>query len=189
MKVVDRFISVDVETSGPIPGEFSLLALGACVVNEEDKQIYLEFQPTSSNFDPKAMQTIGRPLDYFIKEGQSASKAIRSLDEWLKRVSDDTKPVFVGFNAPFDWSFVNYYFLRFLGSNPFGFAALDIKSFYAGLTGCTWDETRSSRILPEYKPPLKHSHNALEDALEQSVMFSSMLKAARAAKQSGSTHG
>lgn len=42
------------------------------------------------------------------------------------------QPVFVGFNAGFDWSFVNWYFLRFLGENPFGFAPLDIKSYYMG---------------------------------------------------------
>jgi hypothetical protein len=34
------------------------------------------------------------------------------------------------FNAPFDWSFVNYYFHRFTGANPFGFTALDIKAVH-----------------------------------------------------------
>ena len=29
------FISVDVETAGPIPGEFSLLSIGACDVDDE----------------------------------------------------------------------------------------------------------------------------------------------------------
>ena len=28
------FVSVDVETAGPIPGEYSLLAIGACAVYE-----------------------------------------------------------------------------------------------------------------------------------------------------------
>jgi ribonuclease T len=29
-------ISVDVETSGPIPGDYSMLSLGACVVGGKD---------------------------------------------------------------------------------------------------------------------------------------------------------
>lgn len=45
---------------------------------------------------------------------------------------------YVGFNASFDWSFVNYYFDLFLGENPFGIAALDIKSMYSGAADCSW---------------------------------------------------
>lgn len=34
------FISVDVETSGPILGEYSLLSIGACLVGGRDKTFY-----------------------------------------------------------------------------------------------------------------------------------------------------
>jgi hypothetical protein len=34
-----------------------------------------------------------------------------------------------GFNAPFDWWFVNYHFHRLGVGNPFGFTALGIKSW------------------------------------------------------------
>jgi hypothetical protein len=37
--------------------------------------------------------------------------------------------------------FVNSYFHRFLGRNPFGHAALDMKAFFMGLTGVKWSET------------------------------------------------
>ena len=33
----DLFVSVDVETAGPIPGEYSLLAIGACLVDAPEK--------------------------------------------------------------------------------------------------------------------------------------------------------
>lgn len=52
---------------------------------------------------------------------------------WVERAAGaDGVPVFVGLNAPFDWSFINYYFHYLLKSNPFGFAALDIKALYMG---------------------------------------------------------
>ena len=57
---------------------------------------------------------------------------------------NDRTLVFVGFNAPFDRSFVNYYFHLFTGGNPFGFTALDIKALYMGVTGCSWADTRSA---------------------------------------------
>ena len=31
------FVSVDVETAGPIPGEYSLLSIGACDVDNEGR--------------------------------------------------------------------------------------------------------------------------------------------------------
>ncbi|MEA8422134.1 hypothetical protein PZT50_22700 [Pseudomonas aeruginosa] len=46
---------------------------------------------------------------------------------WVEQVTPEgARAVFVGFNASFDWSFVNHYFHYFLGENPFGIAALDI---------------------------------------------------------------
>ncbi|MER8349344.1 3'-5' exonuclease, partial [Acinetobacter baumannii] len=55
---------------------------------------------------------------------------------WIDQIAGDDTPVFVGFNAPFDWSFVNYYFHRYTGENPFGFTALDIKALWMGVSGC-----------------------------------------------------
>jgi len=47
-----------------------------------------------------------------------------------RKAAGPCKPVFVGFNACYDWQFVNWYLEHFTGGNPFGFAGLDIKSFY-----------------------------------------------------------
>jgi DNA polymerase III epsilon subunit-like protein len=77
----------------------------------------------------------------------------------------------VGFNAPFDWSFVNYYFHRFAGKNPFGFTALDIKALYMGATGCSWRNTRSSIISEHLKPTLSGTHDALSDARYQAEIL------------------
>ena len=71
-------------------------------------------------------------------------------------------------------SFVNHYFQHYLGENPFGFGGIDIKSYFMGMTGCTWDDTRSSRIPSELKGSSAHTHNALDDAIEQGEMFRRM---------------
>jgi DNA polymerase III epsilon subunit-like protein len=94
--------------------------------------------------------------------------------DWLRDIDKAAKPIFVGFNATFDWAFVNFYFHEYLGENPFGFGGIDIKSYYMGMTGCAWEDTRSSRIGSKLKGRSLHTHNALDDAVEQAEMFKRM---------------
>ncbi len=168
-------ISVDIETAGPIPGEYSMLSLGACVVGRRDEGFYAELKPLNSNAVPDALKVTGFNLTELGRTGERPEDAMGKLRAWVASVSVDTSPIFVGFNAGFDWSFVNWYFHRFLGENPFGFAPLDIKSYYMGLTGCSWAETKSSRIRAEYQPAKPGNHNALTDAQAQAEIFEKML--------------
>jgi ribonuclease T len=166
------FISVDVEAAGPIPGEYSLLSIGACDVRDDSRAFECLIKPINENFDPKALEITGFKVANLERDGLRPDEAMEAFRHWINQTcGGGGSPVFVGFNAPFDWSFVNYYFHRYLGANPFGFAALDIKSLYMGATGCTWDETRSSRIAARLKPKLKGTHNALDDARYQAEMF------------------
>jgi ribonuclease T len=169
----DRYISVDVESSGPIPGEFSLLTIGACAVDDRTQRFQCSLKPLNKNADPKALHVTGLSLEVLEREGLAPADAMQRFRDWLAPLCEDGHcPIFVGLNAPFDWSFVNYYFYRFLGENPFGISALDIKALYMGATGCTWDKTTSSHMARRLKPHLKGTHDALEDALYQAELFS-----------------
>jgi hypothetical protein len=99
--------------------------------------------------------------------------------DWLAGARGGRNPVFVGFTAGFNWSFVNWYFHHFLGENPFGFAPLDIKSYYMGFTGCSWGDTKSSRLRPEFQPTQPGNHNALADARAQAETFEKLLESVR----------
>jgi DNA polymerase III epsilon subunit-like protein len=173
----DCFVSVDVETAGPVPGEYSMLSLGACLVNRRDESFYTELKPISNNAIVDALKISGFDLAVLGKTGELPEDAMIKFRDWLAAVCPGGKPVFVGFNAGFDWQFVNWYFHKFLGANPFGFAPLDIKSFYMGMTGCTWRDTKSSRILEEFQPAKIGDHNSLNDAKSQADMFEKMLVA------------
>lgn len=171
------FISVDIEASGPIPGEYSMLALGACVVGRRDEGFYVELKPLNSNAVPDALKVSGFDMAQLDRTGEQPEHAMRRFCEWLENASNGAKPVFVGFNSGFDWSFVNWYMHHFLGDNPFGFAPLDIKSYYMGLTGCDWEDTKSSRLQTEYQPSQTGDHHALNDARAQAEMFEKMQRA------------
>lgn len=166
------FLSVDIETSGPIPGEYSMLSIGACNIDNPEQVFSCELKPISLNADPKAMEVTGLSLETLATLGLSPEVAMQRFRDWVTEVSGDTNtPVFVGLNAPFDWSFVNYYFHRYLQSNPFGFAALDIKALYMGATGSSWADTSSSRMAARLHPQSRGNHQALHDAQYQAELF------------------
>jgi ribonuclease T len=179
--ITECFISVDVETSGPVPGVFSLLSIGACVVpregaavgNDAAAEFYCTVKPLAdASSDPAALAVTGFSLDELSESGSKPEDAILSFEKWVLTVAGAAKPIFVGLNAPFDWSFINYYFHRFLGRNPFGFTALDIKALYMGSTRCTWEDTRSSRMSATLGlTPKGMSHHALDDAKAQAELF------------------
>ncbi|MGZ8252117.1 MAG: 3'-5' exonuclease [Methylophilaceae bacterium] len=169
---IENFISVDIETSGPIPGEFSMLSIGACLVNKPECRFECMLKPLNDNADPEALKITGFSLDDLKVNGSHPLDAMQSFGDWLKQVSpENTTPIFVGLNAPFDWSFVNYYFHRFLGSNPFGFSALDIKALYMGAMKTAWKDTKSSVMVNALRPVSRGNHNALDDAIFQAELF------------------
>jgi ribonuclease T len=176
----ETFLSIDVETSGPNPGQYSLLAIGACTVSEPLESFYVELQPVNQRYTPQAMATNGLSLEKLVETGLPPSEAMRRFAEWVTQVSGPgIRPVFVALNAPFDWMFVNDYFHRFLGRNPFGHTALDIKALYMGLTGAAWPETNLVTMAKRYKLDLELTHHALQDAIDQAGIFRRILSEAR----------
>jgi ribonuclease T len=175
--VREAYISVDIEAAGPFPPTYSMLSLGAVAVDVPQATFYVELRPVNENSVPGAMKVVGRTLEYFAQAGHDPEDAMAAFRGWLGSVTKSGRPVFVGFNAAFDWAFVNFYFYQYLGENSFGIGGIDIKSYYMGLSGCTWEDTRSSRIPAEFKgSSLRHTHNALDDAIEQAELFRRMRK-------------
>ena len=172
----ETFISVDIEASGNVPGTYSMLALGASVVGKTDMHFYAELRPISDASIAAAMAVVARTLEDFRQSGRDPLDVMSEFRAWVRGVSGSGKPVFVGFNAAFDWAFVNWYFETFRTESPFGVAALDIKSFYMGMSGCKWEETRSSRLPDKYRGKAPHTHNALSDAVEQAGIFERMAR-------------
>jgi ribonuclease T len=175
------YVSVDVETAGPIPAAYSLLTLGACIVGEPDQSFYVELKPINTNAIPEALKVGGLSLSELAERGEEPSSAFKRFQTWvIDTCGPDRRPVFVGFNAGFDWAFVNWYFHTYIGENPFGFAPLDVKAYYMGLLGCRWSDTTSSKLLSAYKPTQSiATHNALDDAKAQAETFQKLLAASR----------
>lgn len=168
--MTETLISVDIEAAGPIPGRYSLLSIGACLIDDPEDSFYVEMQPLNDAVVPEALSVSGFDLKHLRAQGVAPGDAMQRFGEWAARYD---RPVFVGFNASFDWAFVNHYFIEYGpgGRNPFGIGALDIKAYAMGRFGSTWDDTRSSRL--SMRLGLKHdaTHHALNDARLQAAIF------------------
>ena len=54
------YISVDVEADGAIPSDYSMISLGAVVVDSTlDKTFYGQLRPISDNYNPQALAVSG----------------------------------------------------------------------------------------------------------------------------------
>lgn len=159
-----RHISVDIEADGPYPGEYSMIELGACVVEDMEQRFITQLAPISETWNPDSLAVSGytrEETERFI----DAETAISDFVNWLYEVSDQRKHrvVFVSDNPVFDGMFVWYYLGRFYCEpldmkNPFGYSGVSITSLYKG-----YECDMGARF--HYLRRTKHTHNALEDAV------------------------
>lgn len=84
---------------------------------------------------------------------------------WLKQVAPDG-PIFISDNPAYDWQWINFYFWRHFGSNPFGHSARRIGDFYAGLRGDFRDSNGWKKLRVT-----KHTHNPVDDAMGNAEAF------------------
>jgi DNA polymerase III epsilon subunit-like protein len=172
----EAYIVIDIEASGPNPSQYSMLSIGACTVSEPRHTFYVEIQPDKDAFTEDAMAVSGLSMEQLAAEGLPPARAMQEFAAWLDgAVPKGVQPVFAAFNAPFDWMFVNDYFHRYLGYNPFGHAALDIKAYYMGLHGVAWGETTLRKVSHRHTGQRELTHHALSDAIDTAEILEAML--------------
>lgn len=170
------FISVDLEASGPTPRGYSILSIGACLVEHPDTAFYIELKPEFGGVDERALAISGLDLGALERDGADPSDALHEFARWVDRVvPEGSVPVFVAFNAAFDWMFIEDAFQRHVGRNPFGHSALDVKAYYMGMAGATWAQTSMRYLSPRYLGGRHLTHNALGDARDQAELFRALL--------------
>jgi len=152
------YIIVDVEADGPIPSEFSMVCFGAVRFSDTlDRTFYGKTRPISERFIPEAMAVSGFSREQH-QTFDDPKVVMESFAAWLIAESK-SRPVFVSDNLAFDWQFINYYFHRFLGKNPFGFSGRRIGDLYAGLM----KDASKSTEWKKYRVT-SHTHNPVDDA-------------------------
>jgi ribonuclease T len=175
----ELLVSVDIEASGPTPSTGSLIALGACLIDDDAQSFYRLIKPLPALPWSAAAERVHRlPRRRVEAEGLAPAVAMAEFADWVDRLADGRQPVFVGWNAGFDWMFVADYLERFAGRNPFGYAPLDMKAYIMGLHHLPrWADTRRAELDGLYGPAEPMSHHALDDARQQAAFIRRVLAA------------
>lgn len=202
---VEFYVSSDVESTGPIPGDYSLSAIGAFIAGarlrdgsyerfarEEWNQFYVELKPITDNFIPEAIKVgllegfdLDDPtgelrLQWMKDHGTEPEVAMNAFADWVNsaKVRLNARPLFTAYPASFDWMFVYWYLIHFGVKSPFGFSGVrDIKEMYATKSNVPFAKA-SKRFMPRalLKSDVKHTHHALDDAVGQGHMCMNILE-------------
>jgi hypothetical protein len=150
------YIMVDIESDGPIPGDYSMISFGAVLVdNNLNKTFYGTLRPISDKFIPEALAVSGHSREETMNFDDPAL-VMNNFASWLAENSEG-KPMFISDNNGFDWMFICWYFHHFTGKNPFGFSSQNLGSLYKGLIKDTFKNFKHLRKT-------KHTHHPVDDA-------------------------
>ncbi|HEY1556539.1 MAG TPA: exonuclease domain-containing protein [Kofleriaceae bacterium] len=146
------YVMVDIEADGPIPGDYSMIALGAIVVEPAlDRTFAARLRPISDRWVPDALAVSAFTREQTLAFDEPAAVMAR-FAEWIP-----PRSVFVADNNGFDWMFVCWYFHHFTGKNPFGFSSQNLGSMYKGLA-------KDARASFKHLRKTTHTHDPLDDA-------------------------
>ncbi len=172
----NNFIVVDIETAGPSPHQYAMLSIGASTITNPKETFYIELVPDFSDFTKEAMKVNGLDIEKLEQTGVHPSQGMQEFAKWISQVVQEPfQPIFTAFNAPFDWMFVNTYFHKYLGYNPFGHKALDIKALFMGVHKVDFPDTSHFKICQFYGLETNLSHHALEDAIQEAQLLEIIL--------------
>ncbi len=144
----------------------------------QEHTFYRELRPISDAYQEEALEVNGLDRDRLVVEGDEPSDVMRAAADWVRSVGTSHRAVLVAYPVAFDWSFLYWYFERYAGGNsPFGHSScLDIRTLYHGVTGLVFDRS-GKQAMPEFlQPAAPHTHNALDDAVEQGELFANLLE-------------
>jgi len=135
-----------------------MVCFGAVVFDGRLNQtFYGRTRPVSDRFIPEALTVSGFSREQHLAFDDPKT-VMQNFADWLA-ANAKGRPVFVSDNVAFDWQFINYYFHRFIGRNPFGFSGRRIGDLYAGLV----KDASKATEWKKYRVTA-HTHNPVDDA-------------------------
>lgn len=149
------YLMVDIESDGPIPGDYSMICFGAIVVEPTlEKTFYGQLKPISDKWAPEALAISGFTREETLRF-DDPKMVMEQFAVWIATESNG-RPFFISDNNGFDWQFVNWYFHHFTDSNPFGYSSTNLGSLYKGLARNTAKNFKHLRKT-------KHTHHPVDD--------------------------
>jgi hypothetical protein len=185
---------IDIEADGPIPGPYSMNSFGIVAtvvrsktetqyldVTDKNLQFYSELKPISEKFIPEAIAVGGFDHDELQRTGKDVQVAMTEAATWINETTrkvGGTVPVFAAYPLGFDWLFFYWYLVSFSETgSPFGHGRhLDAKTLYSEKAHAIIADSVKAKMPKKLFSKLPHTHNALDDAIEQGMLLQNLLK-------------
>lgn len=177
------YVSIDIETDGPVPAMHSMLSFGAAAFVRGDVAPIATYEATldplpGATQDPDTMEWWkgqGEAWALATANPRPAEVVLPEFRDWARSLPGS--PVMIVFPS-WDYMWMAWYLHRFTGGNPFGLGALDLKTLAWSKLGERDFKSASKKNFPRdwFKGAPRHNHHALTDAIGQGVMFINMLK-------------
>lgn len=184
------YVSTDVETDGPIPGVYSMLSIGSAAFLPDKTLVSgftanLETLPEATEHPDTMKWWRSQPEAWQAarQNTQSPAQVMKNYVAWLKALPGE--PVFVAYPAAFDFMFVCWYLNRFTGENPFGWYALDIKTYAMAVLQIDFLDAVKRNMPRRWFDNLPYTHKAMDDAMSQGALFCNLLAEHRSKTSNG----
>ena len=174
------YVSTDIEADGPIPGQNSMLSIASAAFSF-DKRLLGTFSRNLELLDgavaePQTMAFwANHPEAYAACREDVTPIRAAMLDYviWLEELPGPL--VFASYPVAYDFMWVYWYLMRFVGKCPFSHSGLDIKTLAMALTSQPYRMSTKRNMPTRWFDAKPHTHVALDDALEQGALLCNML--------------
>jgi len=167
------YVSIDIESDGGQVGKNSMVCFGAVIIDKEgklNKTFYGKCRPITNVWDPESLTITGYSREE-VEEFPLPFYTMKEFHKWLMEHKENKSEriYFISDNNCYDWKFMDWYFLEYIGDNPFGYSSINIKNLYQGMQ-------RNINVDHFHLRDTKHSHNPVDDARGNAEAFWKLLK-------------
>ena len=162
------YFMVDVESDGPIPGDYSMISIGCVLVEEPLRRTFAaKLRPISEAYQAQALAVSGMTREETLL-GEDPKVVMTNYAAWIGQ-NTDGRPIFVSDNNGYDWMFVCWYFHHFQGANPFGYSSVILGNLYKGMV-------KSMAKSFKHLRKTTHTHDPLDDAVGNAEALLTMIR-------------
>lgn len=179
---MELYFSTDIEADGPIPGPHSMLSFASAVFDNNGKMLGTFSRNLQllegANPDSKTQDFWNKNKEAYEETRKNTIRPNEAMGEYVQWVNSyNSTPVFVGFPVAYDFMFMYWYMIKFVGVSPFSHSAMDIKTM-AAIAMKSGFRQAVKRNMPKkwFSGCGKHTHVAEDDAVEQGILFSNIWK-------------
>ena len=159
-----------------------MLNLGMVGIEASTGNVVYEYEANltplpNAKYDLKSNEFWNRPenleaLVYICDERRDPAVVMIELASGITELQSKYQIETIGYPIAYDWQWINWYFVNYIGTNPLGYTGRDISSYKWATRSSVYPERVAIshiELPPKYKKMPKHS--GLVDAYTQGMYF------------------